>query len=158
MSKPVTMSDLLSPESVWDALEALSKKQLLQDLSGHVAGVLGVDAHEIFDVLWEREQLGTTGVGQGIAIPHGRVSGLKEVKGFFARLSSPVPFDSDDVRPVDLVFLLLAPDTAGADHLHALASVSRVLRNPELCDQLRQAPNVKALYKMMTSTLISAAA
>jgi len=158
MSKPVAMREILGSDSVWNDLESSSKKQLLLDLSGRMAGVLGIESHEIFDVLWEREQLGTTGVGQGIAIPHGRVSGLKEVRGFFARLSSPLAFDADDQRPVDLVFLLLAPDTAGADHLHALATVSRIMRNPEFCEKIRRAPNADAIHKMMAQTVTAVAA
>lgn len=151
MGQSISMEDLLQTDAVWADVEAPTKKQLLQDMSHQAADVLSMDENGIFDVLWEREQLGTTGVGQGIAIPHGRVSGLKDVRGFFARLREPVTFDAEDNRPVDLVFLLLAPDTAGADHLHALATVSRVLRNEEICEKLRHAPDAAAMRKIIAA-------
>src|SRR6202044_1980928 len=110
----------------------------------------GKDAHIIFDVLWEREKLGTTGVGMGIAIPHGRLEGLGEVQGFFARLPQPVPLEAIDDKPVDLVFLLLAPESAGADHLHALATVSRLLRDAKLCEQIRGAKDEATIYRILT--------
>jgi PTS system nitrogen regulatory IIA component len=117
-----------------------------------------MDALVVFDVLWERERLGTTGVGHGIAIPHGRVAGIDKVSGFFARLSQPVNFESIDDKPVDLVFLLLAPEAAGADHLHALATVSRLLRDPKLCEQLRSAPDATTLYTLLTENQAAQAA
>ena len=108
--------------------------------------------------LWERERLGTTGVGGGIAIPHGRVAGLEKVMGFFTRLTQPVNFKSIDDKPVDLIFLLLAPEAAGADHLQALATVSRFLRDAKLCEQLRKAKDAAAMYKLLTDTQIVQAA
>jgi len=149
MNSSVTLCDLLGSGAVMADLEATSKKQLLQDLAHHASSSLGLEEHVLFDVLWERERLGTTGVGHGIAIPHGRVPGLSEVRGFFVRLSSPIPFEAVDDHPVDLVFMLLAPDTAGADHLHALAAVSRTLRDPALCMQLRKAKDEKMLSKLL---------
>jgi PTS system nitrogen regulatory IIA component len=126
------MRDILSSKAVIANMEAASKKDILTELAKHAAIVVGKDAHAVFDVLWERERLGTTGVGHGIAIPHGRLEGLTRVHGVFARLAQPVAFDAIDDRPVDLIFLLLAPAEAGADHLHALATISRLMRaNPQ---------------------------
>lgn len=152
------MRELLSPEAVVPALDAPTKKDVLVEISRLAAAYADLDSHAIFDVLWERERLGTTGVGYGIAIPHGRVAGVQQVVGFFARLASPVAFDSIDEKPVDLVFLLLAPEEAGADHLHALATVSRLLRDPVLCEQLRRARDKHAIYRLLTEAPTARAA
>ena len=144
------MRDFLSAQSVIAQLTAGNKADILQHLSALAATTTGKDTHTIFDTLWEREKLGTTGVGFGIAIPHGRVEGLDRVYGFFARLAEPVNFDSIDDKPIDLVFLLLAPESAGADHLHALAIVSRLLRDVKLCDQLRKAKNENELHRILS--------
>ncbi|MER2520979.1 MAG: PTS IIA-like nitrogen regulatory protein PtsN [Bdellovibrionales bacterium] len=152
------MRELLSPEAVVSALEAPTKKDVLSEVSRLVAEFAHLDSHAVFDVLWERERLGTTGVGYGIAIPHGRLEGVDQVIGFFARLTTPVAFDSIDEKPVDLVFLLLAPQEAGADHLHALATVSRLLRDPVLCEQLRRARDRQAIYRLLTETTTAQAA
>lgn len=146
------MNELIAPEAVTARLESSAKKQVLQDIAARAAELSGQDAHVVFDVLWEREKLGTTGVGYGIAIPHGRLVGLDQVQGFFARLSQPVPFDSVDDKPVDLVFLLLAPEGAGADHLHALATVSKLLRDQRLCEAIRRAKDEVAIYRLLTET------
>jgi nitrogen PTS system EIIA component len=151
------MRDLISPRSVFQ-FDAATKKDALLAIAQQAAIITGKDAHVIFDVLWEREKLGTTGVGMGIAIPHGRLEGLSEVEGFFARLSHPVAFESVDDKPVDLIFLLLAPQEAGADHLHALATVSRLLRDPKLCDQLRRAKDESSLYDLLIQTETAEAA
>ncbi|MFA6279363.1 MAG: PTS IIA-like nitrogen regulatory protein PtsN [Bdellovibrionales bacterium] len=158
MNKPAALCDLLGSKAVLADLAATDKKQIIQALAQHAAAQLGLEEHVVFDVLWEREKLGTTGVGQGIAIPHGRVAGLEKVCGFFVRLGTPVDFDSIDQRPVDLVFLLLAPESAGADHLHALAAVSRVLRDDSLCEKLRQAKSVSALSALLCNTSTAEAA
>ena len=100
--------------------------------------------------LTERERLGTTGVGQGIAIPHGRLADLEKIVGVFARLDTPIDYDAVDKQPVDLVFMLLAPEGAGADHLKALARVSRLLRNQAACEKLRAAKTAEALYAILT--------
>ena len=117
-----------------------------------------VSERQIFDVLLERERLGTTGVGNGIAIPHGKLPGLSRLYGLFARLEHPVDFDSIDEQPVDLIFLLLAPEAAGADHLKALARVSRLLRDRTICEKLRGADNPDALYALLTERAASHAA
>jgi PTS system nitrogen regulatory IIA component len=145
------MRDLLQPANVWADFTADSKKQVLTDLAARAAQHLGIGEHDIFNVLWEREKLGTTGVGAGIAIPHGRIEGLTAVTGFFARLATPLSFEAIDHRPVDLVFLLLAPQDAGADHLHALATVSRQLRDPRLCEAVRTAKDAATIYNLMTT-------
>jgi len=156
--RSASIRDIVSPKAVLASLDAASKKDALQHIATAASAQIGKDAHEIFDVLWEREKLGTTGVGQGIAIPHGRVPGLDKVCGFFVRLAQPINFDSIDDKPVDLVFLLLAPEAAGADHLHALASVSRLLRDVKLCEKLRSAKDAAGIYRILTETpLVNAA-
>jgi len=105
----------------------------------------------IFETLIERERLGSTGMGQGIAIPHGRIAGLPRIVGFFARLETPIAYEAVDNQPVDLVFLLLAPDGAGADHLKALARVSRLLRNQATCEKLRATAKPEVLYSLLTA-------
>ncbi|MBN9533021.1 MAG: PTS IIA-like nitrogen regulatory protein PtsN [Alphaproteobacteria bacterium] len=144
------MSDLLAPGSVIAFLKTNGKKQLLQDLSARAAALTELPERRIFETLMERERLGSTGVGQGIAIPHGRLAGLKRIVGLFARLETPVAYDAVDNQPVDLVFLLLAPESAGADHLKALARVSRLLRNQAVCEKLRAATKAEALYAILT--------
>ena len=118
------------------------------------------DLHErtIFDVLLERERLGTTGVGNGIAIPHGKLPGIDRLYGLFARLETPIDFDAIDEQPVDLIFMLLAPENAGADHLKALARVSRLLRDKASCEKLRGSDRADALYALLTETATSHAA
>lgn len=149
---------LLSPDGVIANLKANSKKQALQELSARAARVTGQHERVIFDTLLERERLGTTGVGNGIAIPHGRLAGLDKLYGLFARVERPVDFDSIDEMPVDLIFLLLAPESAGADHLKALARVSRLLRDKSVCEKLRGAESADALYALLTDGPASHAA
>ena len=143
------IADLISPRSVIAQLRATNKKQALQELAKRAAAVTGVQERTIYDVLIERERLGTTGIGMGIGIPHGRLPGLGKLYGIFARLDRPVPFDAIDDQPVDLIFLLLAPESAGADHLKALARVSRLLRDRSVCEKLRGTDNADALYTLL---------
>jgi PTS system nitrogen regulatory IIA component len=143
------LTDLLKPESVIANLKATSKKQALQELSKRIAEIIDQDERDIFEILLKREKLGTTGVGDGIAIPHGKLKSLEKLHGFFARLERPVDFDSIDERPVDLIFLLLAPESAGADHLKALARVSRLLRDKDNCEKLRGSDNPEAIYALL---------
>ena len=131
------LSDLLTPESVVAHLKAANKKQALQEIARAAAPLTGLEERAIFDALLERERLGTTGVGVGIAIPHGKLADLDRLHGLFARLAEPIDFESIDDQPVDLIFLLLAPESAGADHLKALARVSRLLRDKAICEKLR---------------------
>lgn len=144
------MLDLITPDAVLPSLKAGNKKQALQELSRRAAELTGQHERAIFDVLLERERLGTTGVGHGIAIPHGKLPNLNKVYGLFARMERPIPFDSIDEQPVDLVFLLLAPEHAGADHLKALARVSRLLRDQAICEKLRGSDSADAIYALLT--------
>jgi PTS system nitrogen regulatory IIA component len=150
------IADLISPETVFAGIKASSKKQTLQELSRRAAAVTGCDEREILNVLIERERLGTTGVGQGIAIPHGKLSSIDRIQGFFARLVSGVDFDAMDDMPVDLVFVLLAPEEGGADHLKALARVSRTLRDSGRCEKLRGTESADALFAVLTDDSIAA--
>jgi PTS system nitrogen regulatory IIA component len=152
------ITDLISPAAVIPNLRATSKKQALQDLARRAAEITGLHERAIFDVLLERERLGTTGVGNGIAIPHGKLASLDRLYGLFARLEKPIHFDSIDEQPVDLIFLLLAPESAGADHLKALARVSRLLRDKSVCEKLRGTDNADALYSLLTESPASRAA
>ena len=137
---------LLSREAVLPRLKATGKKQALQEIARSAAGLTGVGERRILDALLERERLGSTGVGLGIAIPHAKLAEIDRLWGLFARLEAPVRFDAVDDRPVDLMFMLLAPDSAGADHLKALARVSRLLRDKAQCARLRGAEGGDALY------------
>lgn len=152
------LGDLIVPEGVVAALKAKNKKQALQELARKAAGITGLDQHAVFEALYQREQLAPTGYGRGVAIPHGRLRGLKRVVALFARLEEPIPFDAVDGEPVDLVFVLLAPEHAGADHLKALARVSRVLRDAQSIAKLRSATERRALYALLTEPLASHAA
>ena len=152
------IADLLRPEQVIPRLRATSKKQALQDLARRAAQTAGQNERAIFDVLMERERLGTTGVGNGIAIPHGKLPNLERLHGLFARLDHPIDFDAIDERPVDLIFLLLAPESAGADHLKALARVSRLLRDKAACEKLRGTDDQEALYALLVDSANSRAA
>jgi PTS system nitrogen regulatory IIA component len=150
--------DLISPEGVVPHLRATSKKQALQELARRAADLTGLNDRAIFEVLLERERLGTTGVGNGIAIPHGKLANLPRLHGLFARLERPINFDSIDEQPVDLIFLLLAPESAGADHLKALARVSRLLRDKAVCEKLRGTDTAEGLYALLTESPASRAA
>lgn len=146
------LTDLLDGECVVANLRATSKKQALQELARRAADIAGIDERKIFGVLMDRERLGTTGVGSGIAIPHGKLPELDRLYGIFARLEKPVDFQSIDERPVDLIFVLLAPEEAGADHLKALARVSRLLRDQNICEKLRGTGDVDALTAILTES------
>lgn len=146
----VEIADLLpGPDAVLACVKASSKKALLAELASRAAQLLKFEERRLFDRLLERERLGSTGIGGGIAIPHGRMAGLDRPRGLFARLAQPVDFDSIDERPVDIVFLLVAPEGAGADHLKALARVSRLLRDRSLVDKLRATETADALYALL---------
>lgn len=144
------IADLITPRSVVAQLRAANKKQALQELAKRAAALTGIHERTIFDVLIERERLGTTGIGTGVAIPHGKLPGLSQLHGIFARLERPIPFEAIDDQPVDLIFMLLTPETAGADHLKALALVSRLLRDSAVCEKLRGTDNADALYALLT--------
>ena len=152
------IADLITPQSVIANFRVSSKKQALQELAKKAASLVGQPEKLVFDVLSERERLGTTGVGLGIAIPHGKLPGLDRMTGLFARLDKPVDFEAIDNQPVDLVFLMLAPEDVGADHLKALARVSRLLRDRAVCAKLRGTDNADALYALLTDERASDAA
>ncbi|MFQ5533491.1 MAG: PTS IIA-like nitrogen regulatory protein PtsN [Sphingomonadales bacterium] len=152
------IEELVSLNAVVADLKAKSKKQALQKLAKRAAEITGVREREIFETILERERLGTTGVGRGIAIPHGKLTELERLYGLFARLDQPVDFESIDEQPVDLIFMLLAPESAGADHLKALAKVSRLLRDQTICDKLRGSDGPDALYALLTETAVTHAA
>ncbi len=152
------INDLISPTSVIANLRVSSKKQAIQELARYVADISEQPERAVFDVLMERERLGTTGVGNGIAIPHGKLEKLDRLYGLFARLEQPVDFQAIDDQPVDLIFLLLAPESAGADHLKALARVSRLLRDKAACEKLRGTNTVDGLYALLTESRESRAA
>jgi PTS system nitrogen regulatory IIA component len=152
------LADLIGPEAVIASLKVKTKKQLLQELSARAARLTGLEERYIFDTLLQRERLGSTGLGQGIAIPHGKFVGLKSITGICARLAEPVDFEAVDGAPVDIVFLLLAPEGAGADHLKALARVSRLLRDRTVCEKLRGANSADAIYALLTEARTSHAA
>ena len=144
--------DILKVDGIIPRLNAGSKKQALQELSKRAAQMTGVGERQIFDVLLERERLGTTGVGHGIAIPHGKLPQSDRLYGLFGRLESPIDYDSIDEEPVDLIFLLLAPEGAGADHLKALSRVSRLLRDRTVCEKLRGTADRDGLYALLVET------
>ncbi len=152
------LSDLLSPDTVIPALKVNSKKQAIQELAGRAAAKIGLPERDIFDTLLQRERLGSTGVGHGVAIPHGKLVQLDRLFGIFARLDRPVDFDALDDQPVDIIFLLLAPEGAGADHLKALARVARQLRDADIASKLRATTDPAALYALLTQPLASNAA
>lgn len=146
------LCDLLTPDSVICDLRAASKKLVLEDLAKRAANITGVSERAIFDTLLEREKLGSTAVGRGIAIPHGKLPDVDRLYGLVAKLEHPIDFDAADDQAVDIVFLLLAPESAGADHLKALAKVSRLLRDKNVCDKLRLLTDASAIYDLITET------
>ena len=150
-------SDLVSPNAIIPALKVNGKKQALQEIAAKAAALTGQSERTILEILLQREKLGSTGVGNGVAIPHGKLAKLANVFGLFARLERPVDFEALDGQPVDLIFLLLAPEGAGADHLKALARVARLLRDPEVARKLRNSHDVDALYAVLAMPSASAA-
>jgi len=152
------IADLLGPGRVIAALRGSSKKQVLQELARRAATQSGLHERTIFDKLWERERIGSTGMGMGTAIPHARIGGLAKPFGMFARLEKAIDFEAVDERPVDLIFLLLTPEDAGADHLKALARISRLFRDRAMCEKLRGTDNVDALTALLTDRTASHAA
>lgn len=146
----VDIDGFLTPERVALGLRCASKRQLFQDLAAAASSATGVDAATILAALNQREKLGTTGIGEGIAIPHARVQGLSQIMGFFARMATPVDYDALDDAPVDLVFLLLAPEEANNAQLKALAKIARLLRDPETCARLRTEQDPAQVYELLT--------
>jgi PTS system nitrogen regulatory IIA component len=151
------LPDLVAPNAIIPALKVNNKKQALQELAAKAAELTGQNERSIFEVLLQREKLGSTGVGNGIAIPHGKLAKLTKLFGLFARLDRPVDFEALDGQGVDLVFLLLAPEGAGADHLKALARVARLLRDHDIAHKLRESRDAAAIYSVLAMPSASAA-
>lgn len=152
------LSEFLSPDAVVLDLSARCKREALAELAAKGAGLTGVPAETIRKALMEREQLGSTGVGRGVAIPHGKIEGLGAMVGILAKLEDGVDFEAVDDQPVDLIFVLLAPANASAAHLKALAKVSRLLRDEQVRDALRGAKTPEALFAIAADTAQSNAA
>lgn len=153
----MSLETLLTANAVVSGLKATSKKHLLQELASHASTLCSIDERTVFDALLERERLGATSVGHGVAIPHARLAHIETVYGIFARLTQPIDYDAADEEPVDLVFLLLAPESANAEHLKALAKISRLLKRPEVRSNLRGADGAEAIYSMLTESQKKAA-
>jgi PTS system nitrogen regulatory IIA component len=143
------LTDIIAPHAIITALKVNNKKQAIQELAAHAAELTGLNERAILEVLQQRERLGSTAVGSGVAIPHGKLPKLGRLFGLFARLDKPIEFEALVDQKVDLMFLLLAPEGAGADHLKALAKIARLLRDPEVARKLRESQNVDALYAVM---------
>lgn len=143
------LRDLLEVSAIMPALKANSKKQVLQLMAERGAAITGLPERQVFDTVLQRERLGSTGAGYGVAIPHGKLAGIDRITGVFARLETPVDFESLDDQPVDLVFLLLAPEGAGADHLKALSLVARVMRERDVTAKIRGTRDAAAIYSFL---------
>ena len=152
------LSDIISAKQVAPHFKARCKKQALEALAEFAAGMIDGDASALLSALQERERLGSTGMGGGVAIPHGRVAGLSRIYGFLALLDEPIDFEAVDGEPVDIIFLLLTPDQFGAEHLKALARISRVLRDRSVCESLRGAQSAEAAHAILAIKATSDAA
>jgi PTS system nitrogen regulatory IIA component len=151
------LTDLVAPNAILPALKVNSKKQVLHELAARAAILSGQNERAIFDILMQREKLGSTAIGNGVAIPHGKMPTLNRLFGLFARLDRPLDFEALDNQPVDLVFLLLAPEGAGADHLKSLARIARLLRDPNVAHKLRASHDAESLYAVLAMPSASAA-
>ena len=154
----MNLGDLITSDGIIPSLQALDKKQALQVLAEKAGVITGLNVHDIYAALLQRERLSSTSLGRGIAIPHIKIDGIKSITCLFARLEKSIPFDSHDGEPVDLLFCLIAPEHAGGDHLKALARISRLVRDPATLEHLRAANDVASLRKVLTATLTSHAA
>lgn len=154
----MVLTDLLATDAIIPSLRAHSKKAAIQELCDRASTVSGLPGKELVEAVLQREKLGSTGVGKGIAIPHGKVTACGRIFGVFARLERPIDFDALDGEPVDLAFLLVAPESAGAEHLKALASIARLLRQPHVTAKLRVARDAAAIRSIMNDTPASHAA
>lgn len=146
----MALNDIVALNAVIPALKVNGKKQAIQEIAARAAELSGLSERTIFESLLQREKLGSTGIGHGIAIPHGKLPKLDRLFGLFARLERPIDFESLDGQQVDLIFLLLAPEGAGADHLKALARVARLLRDPDIANKLRESRDADAIYAVLT--------
>lgn len=154
----MNLTDLIAQDMIVPSLKANSKKQVIQEMAEKVAPSINLSARTVFDQLLQRERLGSTGIGNGIAIPHARVPGVEKIVGVFARLEKTIDFDAVDDERVDLVFMLLAPEGEGADHLKALAQIARVLRDTENTSKIRASRDAAAIYAILSTPAASNAA
>ncbi len=145
------ISDIMTEKSVVMGLKANSKRQLLQELAQKASEITGINDRTIFDTILERENLGSTGFGSGTALPHGRIANIDKVYGIVTKLNTPVDFESIDGKPVDLVFMLISPEGSGADHLTALAQVSRILKDEATCSKLRAASRTDEIFSLLNN-------
>ena len=152
------LGDLISREGVFVPLRAQNKKAALQELAQRAAALAGLAERDVFEQLLQREKLGSTGLGRGIAIPHIKIRGINRIFCLVARLAEPIAFDAIDDQPVDLIFVLLAPEHASGDHLKALARISRILRDPGCLERMRSARDAAALLSVLTAPVTSHAA
>jgi PTS system nitrogen regulatory IIA component len=147
----MTLIGLVAPNAIVPALKVNNKKQAIQELAARAAELTGENELAILEILLQREKLGSTAVGNGVAIPHGKLPKLGRLFGLFARLEHGIEFEALDSQPVDLIFLLLAPESAGADHLKALARVARLMREPDIARKLRESIDAGALYAVLSA-------
>jgi nitrogen PTS system EIIA component len=150
------ISDFLSPANVMLEVRASDKVSLLRQLSSRAAAEVGLDANEVSTQIAKREELGSTGVGSGVALPHARLAGIEAPFGLVARLRRAIDFEAIDDQPVDIVFLLLLPESADGDQLNALACAARVLRNPEALRRIRDAADPNSLFRAITESSATA--
>jgi PTS system nitrogen regulatory IIA component len=158
LAMSMTLTELVAPAAIIPALKVNNKKQAIQELAARAAALTGQSERAILEILLQREKLGSTAVGNGVAIPHGKLPTIGRLFGLFARLERAIDFEALDGQPVDLVFLLLAPEAAGADHLKALARVARLLRDPETARKLRNSRDADALFAVLAMPVASSAA
>ena len=140
------ISDILSEDMILTEVEASSKRHQLEEISTYIARKEGIDKNTIFEAVLERENLGSTGYGNGVAFPHARINGLKHIMSVFVRLDKPLDYDALDGQPVDMVAFMISPENSGDDHLRTLAAFSRVLKNAEICESVRKAKGPHEIY------------
>ena len=145
----MNITNILDQNNILIGLKSNSKREFLQDLAQKASEITGIDALTIFDMILERENLGSTGFGGGTAMPHGRFSNLDKIHAFFVKPSYPLNFDAIDGKPVDLLFMLMSPENSGADHLTALAMLSRILKDETTCDKLRKMSKPTEIFALL---------
>lgn len=144
------LGTIIADDDVFVDLKPKSKRQLIQHLARKISVKLDVSDEIVFATIMQREKLGSTGVGNGVAIPHGKIEGIDKMSGMCVKLSKPISFDAIDDQPVDIVFLLLAPSEAGAEHLKALSKIARMLRDPDHLEKIRECQDNETLYSLIT--------
>lgn len=147
----MNISEIMTEKNIFVGIKAGSKRELLQEMSANIASAINLDERTVFDTLLERENLGSTGFGGGTALPHGRFAGLDKVHAFLCKAAAPISFDAIDGKPVDLIFFLLSPEDSGADHLTALARISRILKDESICAKIRQMTSALEIYALLNN-------